>query len=288
MLMIDFNQLAISNLMAQIGNHTNVKIEEDLVRYMILNKIRILRQKFKEEDYGEIVIACDGKSNWRRQYFPQYKAMRRAAREASDFDWGTTFDVLNKIRDELRENFNYVVIHIEGAEADDIIGSLVVKHGVELNSVIMERLLIVSGDKDFVQLQRFVNVEQYDPIKNVMIRELNPQNFVLRHILKGDRGDGVPNVLSDDNCLVEGVRQKKVTEKFIGDFSLNSQSELIKRNFTRNEMLIDLSKIPMNLMEKIYEVYDKEKCHMPLRKQKIFNYFVAKRLKNLIEYVGEF
>lgn len=286
MIIIDLNQVCISNIMAQIGNHTNMKIEEDLVRYMILNKIRSIRQKFKA--FGEIVIACDGKNNWRRQYFPQYKAKRRSDRETSDFDWATTFDLLNKIRDEIKDNFNYIVIHLDGAEADDIIGTLVFKYGVELNSDQDDKIVIVSGDKDFVQLQKFANVQQYDPIKNVMIKESDPHSFITRHILRGDRGDGVPNVLSDDNCFVNGTRQKKVTEKFISEFNYDQQSEAVQRNFVRNETLIDLSNVPKMIKEKVYEAYESQRNCVVQRKQKLFNYFVSKRLKNLMEHVGEF
>jgi 5'-3' exonuclease len=286
MIIIDLNQVCISNIMAQIGNHTNLKIEEDVVRHMVLNKIRTIRQRFKE--YGDIVVACDGKNNWRRQVFPLYKAVRRADRENSDFDWPAIYDILNKIRDELKTFFPYVVIHLEGAEADDIIASLVKEYGVYLNSDSTEKIVIVSGDKDFVQLQRFANVEQYDPINNKMIVESNPEQFLKRHIIKGDRGDGVPNVLSDDDCFVTKKRQKKVTEKYIENFNENNLDEQIDHNYKRNKQLIDLTMIPQDIFQRTLCVLDAEKKTATLRKTKTFNYFVSMKLKNLMEHVGEF
>ena len=286
MIIIDLNQVCISNIMAQIGNHTNLKIEEDVVRHMVLNKIRTIRQRFKE--YGDIVVACDGKNNWRRQVFPLYKAVRRADREKSDFDWPAIYDILNKIRDELKTFCPYVVIHLEGAEADDIIASLVKECGVYLNSDSTEKIVIVSGDKDFVQLQRFANVEQYDPINNKMIVESNPEQFLKRHIIKGDRGDGVPNVLSDDDCFVAKKRQKKVTEKYIENFNENNLDEQIDRNYKRNKQLIDLTMIPQDIFQRTLCVLDAEKKTATLRKTKTFNYFVSMKLKNLMEHVGEF
>jgi len=288
MVIIDFNQLVISNVMAQIGNHTNIKIEEDLVRHMVLNKIRVIRQMYKQGVYGNIVVACDGKNNWRRVVFPQYKASRRSARNASDFDWDSIFEILNKIRDELMNNFGYIVIHMDGAEADDIIASLVLEYGVDLNTEDAERIVIVSGDKDFVQLQRFANVQQYDPVKNRVIKESNPIFFVKQHIIKGDKGDGVPNILSSDNCFVEGVRQRKITEKFIREFDYESQPEDVQRNYKRNELLIDLTKVPDDIQQKTLSTYASEQKTILFRKQKMFNYFISYRLKNLMEHVGEF
>jgi len=272
--------------MAQIGNHTNIKLEEDLVRHMILNKIREIRQRFKQ--HGDVIIACDGKNNWRRQLFPHYKANRRTAREQSDFDWVAIYEVLNKIRDELKTNFPYVIIHLDGAEADDIIASLVLQYGTQLNNSDTESIVIISGDKDFVQLQRFANVEQYNPITKKMVIESNPQKFLSDHVIKGDRGDGVPNILSDDDCFVAGKRQKKVTEKFIASFNENDQPEQVKRNYKRNQQLIDLTFIPNEIKQKTIETFEAEKKTSPIRKSKVFNYFVSKKLKNLMEHVGEF
>ncbi|NBR23642.1 MAG: hypothetical protein EBU08_07700 [Micrococcales bacterium] len=272
--------------MAQIGNHTNIKIEEDLVRHMILNKIREIRQQFKQHD--SVVIACDGKNSWRRQVFPYYKASRRSDREKSDFDWAAIYEVLNKIRDELKANFPYIIIQIDGAEADDIIASIVMEHGVQLNSSDTENIVIISGDKDFVQLQQFVNVEQYNPITKKMMIEPNPQAFLRQHVIKGDRGDGVPNVLSDDDCFVAGKRQKKITEKFINTFNEADSSDQVKQNYKRNQLLIDLTHIPVDLKQKTISIFDTEKKTSPIRKSKVFNYFVSKKLKNLMEHVGEF
>jgi len=286
MIIIDLNQMCISCIMAQIGNHTNVKIDEDPVRHMVLNSIRTIRQKFK--DRGQIVIACDSKNTWRRQLFPLYKANRKADREKSDFDWHAIYEILNKIRDELKTYFPYVVIQLESAEADDIIASLVKHYGVQLNSTDTERIVIVSGDKDFVQLQRFTNVEQYDPVKKRMIVESNPELFLKQHIIRGDRGDGVPNILSEDDCFITKKRQKKITEKFIENFNENDLDEATLRNYNRNKQLIDLTMVPEEIAERTITMYAAEKTSSPFRKTKTFNYFVSMKLKNLMEYVGEF
>lgn len=284
MIIVDLNQISISNLMAQIGNHTNAKIEESLVRHMVLNTLRSIKTKFQE--YGEMIIACDAKHCWRRDAFPYYKANRKKSREQSELDWPMIFDTLNKIKEELREFFPYRVIQVDGAEADDVIGTLVLMNGKMLS--INKEILIVSGDKDFAQLQRFSNVAQYDPVKKKFVTCTNPDTFLKEHILKGDRGDGIPNILSPDSCFVRGDRQKPMTAKKLDQYinmPLAEMDEALVRNYKRNEQLIDLLNTPEEIREKILEQYQQQNQK---GREKLFNYFISYKLKNLMEHVGEF
>jgi 5'-3' exonuclease len=276
----------IANLMAQIGNHTNMQLDENLLRHMILNSIRTIRSKFYAE-YGELVIACDDKKYWRRDVFPYYKAHRKKAREASELDWNAIFSTLNKVREELKEFFPYKTIQVEGAEADDIIGTLCYKYGLELKPSECEKILILSGDKDFVQLQVFANVEQFDPIRKKWIKHSNPKSYLKEHIARGDRGDGVPNMLSKDDCLIVG-RQKplrrKVLDKILeGDMSDMTEEQL--RNYNRNQMLVDLSFTPQEIRDNIIERYLNIDTN---KRDKLFGYFVNHKLKNLMENIGDF
>jgi hypothetical protein len=282
MIIVDLNQVMLSNLHMQIGNHTNAKIEENMVRHMVLNSLRSYKQKFGEE-YGELVIACDNTNYWRKQLFPYYKANRKKAQEKSEMDWKSIFECMNKIRSELKEFFPYRVIDIESAEADDVIATLV-------NDVIVsEGFLILSGDKDFIQLHKYDNVKQYDPVRKKWIKHDNPEQYLLEHVLKGDSGDGVPNVLSSDNCFVVGERQKPLTQKKIDaliELGLDGKFDhQLARNYSRNKQLIDLSMIPENIKVKVLESFNSQ---TDKNKDKMFNYFIANKLKNLMEHIGEF
>ena len=173
MILLDYNQICISNLMVQMNK--NAMLDEDLVRHMVLNSIRLYKNRFSDK-YGEIVICCDDKNYWRKDIFPYYKAHRKGDREKSPYDWNMIFECLNKIRDELKETFPYRVIRVERAEADDIIGTLCHEHGVlGFMPGYAERMLILSGDKDFSQLQKYENVEQYSPGTKKWIRVNNPE-----------------------------------------------------------------------------------------------------------------
>lgn len=285
MIIVDLNQVMLSNLLMQLGNHTNAQLEENMVRHMILNSLRSYRTKFSA-DYGEMVIACDNTNYWRRQAFPYYKANRKKNQEASEMDWKSIFECMNKIRSELKEFFPYKVIDIESAEADDIIGTLVEEFGAEIGG---DPILILSGDKDFIQLHTYSNVKQYDPTRKKWITHNDPERYLEEHILKGDSGDGVPNILSSDNCFVVGERQKPLTQKKIDaliELDLTGKKDHPNyRNYMRNRQLIDLRYTPDNIHTKVMESFNAQNGK---DRSKLMNYFIANRLKNLTEHISEF
>jgi len=282
MILVDFNQVAISNLMEQIGS-SKTPVDESLVRHMILNTIRTYVKKFKAEFGPNIIIACDNKKYWRREIFPYYKANRKKSRESSGHDWNSIFECLNKIRDELREYSPYKVIEVDTAEADDIIAVLAMRNSAT------EKIMILSSDKDFAQLQKFPNVEQYSPILKKFIKEPLPSAQLKQLVIRGDKSDGIPNILSKDDVFIEGVRQKPITEAKIINWMNQKPEEFcteeMLRNYNRNEILIDLTRIPENLKQNIIDTYESSKGHT---RQEFMNYMVANRLKNLIEVIDEF
>lgn len=282
MIIVDLSQVMLSNLMVQLGNHTNAEIEENMIRHMVLNSLRSYKVKFGT-DYGDIVIACDNTNYWRKQYFPYYKANRKKAQEKSELNWKAIFETMNKIRAELKEYFPYKVIDIESAEADDIIATLVKK----MDKFGGEDVLILSGDKDFIQLQTYSHVKQYDPVRKKWIKHDNPKRYLVEHILKGDSGDGVPNVLSSDNCFVVGERQKPLTEKKMINLidSIDNLEGPIYRNYVRNKTLIDLTQIPQEISEKILNSYENQ---ADKKRDKMFNYFIKNQLKHLMEHLNDF
>lgn len=282
MIIIDYNGVAVSSIMAQRV------LEENMIRHMILNTIRMYRQKFTKE-YGEVVIAADGKFNWRKDYYPQYKAARKKGRDESDFDWKEAFRILNEVREEIKENMPYKVLHIDKCEADDVIGTLV-ENTAEFGN--WEPVMIISSDKDFAQLQRFDHVAQFSPFTKKLIKEPNPRKHLQDHIIKGDSGDGVPNILSDDNVFVEGLRQTPVTKKkmetiveaLTGDGPVEEQTWY--RNYLRNKKLIDLTETPQELKDNILKEFNAQDPSG--NKSKVLNYLINKQCKLLIECVTEF
>ena len=283
MIIMDLSQVMISNLMIQLGNHTNADIEEDLLRHMVLNSVRAYNVKFKNE-FGEMIIACDAGNNWRRQVFPYYKANRRKNREKAEINWNSVFETLNKVRDELKDYFPYRVIRVDGAEADDIIGTLAQTYG---NT--SEKILILSGDKDFVQLQAYMNVQQFDPVQKKWRKTNDVDKFIKEHIIRGDAGDGVPNFLSADDTFVVGARQKPISQKKLDQWLDTDPKEFcdekMLRGYLRNQQLVDLNFIPPDIKKEVLVQYEQQAGK---GRDKLFNYFIDRRLKLLLESINEF
>ena len=287
MIIVDINQIMISNLMVQINGRNAVELNEDLVRHMVLNSLRGHNKKFRKE-YGEMVIACDSKNVWRREIFPNYKAGRKATREKSQHDWDAIFSMLHTIKDEIRSFLPYKVIELETAEADDIIATLVKRIQNQVGPNHEKKVLILSGDKDFIQLHG-PNVKQYNPVLNKFVgKGEDPVIYIKEHILKGDRSDGVPNVLSDDNVFVEGRRQRPLSKKKINSWVeevFMTFTEEEQKNYNRNRKLIDLNCIPQELEDKINNEFLNVEV---ASRDKILGYFINKKLKTLIEVIDEF
>ena len=281
MILVDFSGIAIATIAVNKVN------DEQMLRHMILNSLRMYNKKFKAE-YGQMVLACDS-SSWRRDYFPQYKANRRSGRTESDFDWAEAFRIMHQVKDEIKENFPYKVIHIDGCEADDIIGTLV-EQTQEFGH--HEDVMIVSADGDFKQLQKYNNVKQFSPLTKKEVKDDNPRLNLIDKILRGDAGDGVPNVLSHDDTFVNGDRQtplsKKKKEAIIEDLS---EGELLYaaswyRNYQRNEKLIDLTQTPQQLKN---QIIDEFWITVPAENTaRVLPYLINKQCKMLIESVEEF
>lgn len=287
MILIDLNQVLLSGLMAQISNQKGVELEEGLIRHMILNIIRTHVKNFKNE-YGEIVLCCDNRKYWRKDFFPFYKAGRKKTREKSDLNWHLIFDMLSKFKQELKEYFPYKVIDVEGAEADDIIGTLVPQ------KIMHENILIISSDGDFLQLQQWnqkskFQVKQYNPAQKKYILSENPLQELKEKIIRGDKGDGIPNVLSPSDCFVRDVRQATISKpklaKLMETNYASWEDETAKIGFSRNSTLIDLNNIPVDIKEKIINTYEETK---PASKKNILDYFIANKLKNLMDVIEEF
>ena len=280
MILIDMNQISLASVMMHLNMNKTTKPDENMVRHMILNSMRMYRTKFKEE-YGELVLCYDSKHYWRRDYFPQYKAGRRKTRKDSNLEWDSIFECLNSIKQELKDYFPYKHLEVYGAEADDIIAALCLE--LEYDN---GKTLILSGDKDFIQLQKYKNVSQFSPITKKFVNGVDPELYLKEHILKGDTSDGVPNVLSPDHTFTEGLRQRPLGKKKMTVFMENGfPTTEIERNFERNEKLIDLSKSPKDLYIKCLEEY---KSAPEGDRSKLLNYFIQKRLSNLTESIGEF
>tara|TARA_B100000287_G_scaffold350262_1_gene339030 strand:+ start:2190 stop:3035 length:846 start_codon:yes stop_codon:yes gene_type:complete len=281
MILVDLNQVLISNYMAQTKGREMPNIA--MFRHMVLNSIRGYNLKFKKE-YGQQILCSDASDPWRRELFPNYKYQRRQVREENPDTWIDLFDIIMEVKDEISQNLPYMVLHVEKAEADDIIAVLC--RDANHNK---EPVMIVSGDKDFIQLQKYDKVKQYSPIQKKFVgTDEDPIVFLHEQIIKGDRSDGIPNILSDDNVFVAGIKQQPIHKKRLEEWSKLDNiplGSITRLNYQRNKKLIDLEEIPIQLQENIINRY--RTYEIPNR-SKLLQYFIDNKLKSLMSNINDF
>ena len=283
MILLDFSNIIVGSIMVSHKIPDTERFGEDFIRHLVLNSIRSYRNKYKNK-YGEIVICTDFHSSWRKEVFPYYKAHRKVERDKQKaekgMDWSALFETINKIIIEIDTFFPYKVIRVEHAEGDDVIAVL--------SRTFKEKSLIVSSDKDFSQLYKYKWISQFSPMKQKMLNGIDPIRYLKEHIIRGDKGDGIPNILSDDDCIVSGVRQKSISKKKIVnwlDQDPHDFNDEMKRGWIRNKILIDFDLIPKNIATAILKQYNEEKKY---QQGQLMNYFIKNRLKYLMENMGDF
>lgn len=297
MILVDFSQIAIAGIMQfqdDLKNGSDEKIVS-LIRHVVLNSLLSNKKKFGQE-YGNIVICADGKNYWRKQVFKYYKAHRAKNREASPLNWNLIFNTLSQLRDELAEHFPYKVIHVETAEADDVIGVLT-KWSQENETVQRglveepQKILILTSDQDNFQLHQYKNVKQFSPMAKKFVKPDNAKQALITKIVTGDSGDGIPNIMSDDDTLItEGKRQKSFRKDRLPAFFEHGidacKNEIETRNYQRNERLVSYEFIPEELQKTIIDTY----TNQPVKgsKKTIYSYLIANRCKNLLEHIEDF
>lgn len=291
MILIDYSQVAVAGILAfgsDIKKNKDASEKKNLIRHVVLSSIKSYKKKYGNE-YGQVVIACDGQNYWRRDFFAPYKGLRKKARDESDLDWGIIFETLNELREDLKEHFKYKVIHVNRCEADDVIAVLT-ESTQEFGKY--EPVMIVSSDKDFKQLHAYENVKQFSPMLKKLITVTSKKElhaWLVEHIVKGDSGDGIPNILSPDNCLLEGVRQKSMRQERLDDFIKNGfaacKTEEERRNWHRNQTLVDFKYIPEDVKNSILEAFEVEPKG---NKMAIMNYLIKHKCRLLLDEVEDF
>jgi 5'-3' exonuclease len=294
LILLDLSQTLIASLMVTLGGKLDQPIEVGLMRHITLNKIRFLNGQFRRK-YGKLVIACDGRDYWRRDVFSYYKANRAVAREKSKIDWKHVHQIIDMLKDELRSNFPYTIIEHHKAEADDIMGVLARRFGGEDDpfDIASEPILIISGDNDFVQLQKYDNVSQYNSVLKKWVTTNDVDAALFQKIVTGDSGDGIPNILSDDDSIINpDKRQRPLRTTKLEEWTLNRNggnpdwTDLMHRNFQRNQTLIDLTHTPQYIADDINDQFDKGPSVAD--RSGIYKYMVANRLALLSDYISDF
>lgn len=292
MILLDYNQAmltAITPIYKKLPKNNPEEFRK-AIKAAFLERVRSINRKYRGE-YGRLVICCESPNtpSWRKGYFQFYKAKRKAARDASQFDWTTIHSVMNEVRDDLGQFFNYPIMAVEGAEGDDVIATLARRF---LNAE--KRVLIFSGDKDFNQLHRYEGIVQYSPITQKFLKSDKPNRDLKEKIIRGDDGDGVPNILSKDNIfLIEDEKQRSISKIKCNQWLEKEPLEFcttedMRRNWIRNRTLIDFDFIPEPLAVSIVTHYEAELNKPSKEKSGLIDYFLDQGLPNFMASLQDY
>lgn len=284
MIIVDFSQIVVANYMVAIKNYRDSGDDYGLpvIRHMALDQIRNINSTYRKE-YGKMVIAVDSANSWRKQANPYYKARRNKDRAESTIDWGQLYSYVKAIEEEINEHMPYPLIKVEGAEADDIIGTLAraaVQH--------QQLSLIVSGDTDFIQCQTDnIWIKQWDQIRKKWITHDDPKKYLFEHVVRGDTGDGVCNILSPVDSLVTGTRQKKIMQTSIDKWWMGDGIKEIMAlpRFKQNIQMVDLRKTPLEIQQ---ETLRQLNAGGKKDRSKMKQYFIDNNLRKLYSNIGDF
>lgn len=286
MIVLDYSQVAISNIMQNLMSpESGGKLEPDLIKHMILNSIRSYLVKYGNS-YGKLVICCDSRTSWRKEIFAHYKQNRKKNRDESSINWDEIFAIISEMKQVLKDHFPYSVVEVDGAEADDIIAVLAKQYHKT------ENIMILSADHDYAQLQKYKGVKQYAPVQKKEIIVEDPHKSLMEHIIQGDKGDGVPNFLSPDNSFVDGIRQKSIMSAKLKVWVTQTKEEICTtpemiKNWERNEQMVCFDFIPSDIVSAILREYDSKKTPT-LNKNSIYNYMLAAKMRQLVNYLDDF
>ena len=290
MILVDYSGSMFAAIYVELNRSKGTTYSKDILRHILITQLRSYNRKFREQ-YGKMVICLEGGSCWRKDVFPNYKALRAKSRIDSGIDWKKIFEDMNDITSELMEYLPYKFVRVQGLEADDVIALLTLSYNTIAEEDVMgniDPVLIISNDKDYKQLHKLRFVTQYLPQKGTIYKEKDPDFALLDLIVHGDKADGIPNINSDINTFVDGKRQKPIPNNMMrtlvsSGFQILNEDQ--RKRFRENEQLISFNKIPNEYYKKVIDEYSKPKTYS---KMKLFNYFAQNKLREQIDHITDF
>lgn len=269
MIIVDMSQIEHATAFVQhklTGTDDKRRIEEGVFASLVHIHDKLCPK------YGNTIVACcDHKSPWRADFFAPYKAERKIRRAESGIDWRYVRTGFRACEDALHACTDVVVVRVQGAEGDDCISVVADRNQYDKDRMSLgglaiggdEPTVIVSSDKDYGQIP---NVDRFDPRKGIFL-PYNPQAALAAIVIDGDRTDGVPNVISDDDTfIVSGKRQNTMTAVrrskleamyYAGDFEDRpATKDLPATHWNRNRWLVDFKFIPPSVQSDIMDEFD--------------------------------
>jgi hypothetical protein len=248
--------------------HANIKENDDILTSMChhsaLMSMQYLYNKYKPD---EIVAIFDSHS-WRKDYtkygaitHKPYKGNRRKDLTQKEKEQFEVFDGhIEEFYEYLRDYSALIVLKRNMLECDDIMAGFVDKYTDDKH-------IIISSDKDFIQLLNHPNVALIEP-EHEKARSLADWNFdseffMFEKCLRGDAGDNVQSsyprlqkkkidAAYGDAFLTQNIMEHEFdVEVFDADGNLKKHHYKTSELYVENEILMDLRKQPDEIKKMI-------------------------------------
>lgn len=209
----------------------------------------------------DTVIAKDSRlvKSFRYSLYPEYKLTRKIQRsKRSQYKIGPVFEELyTNVFPSIFDNHTMQLM-VDGAEGDDVIASLAKSQKLSED---YDKIVLISSDRDFLQLQTDRPVQQYDIQGELIVPRLKrgnevisitPKQALLIKIISGDTSDNIKPIKPKTG---EITAYKYITEKADEFKKLLKENPEVAEKLVLNSKLVDFNNIPVELCQKVVDEF---------------------------------
>ena len=216
---------------------------------------------YPQSNFVDTIIAKDSKlvKSFRYSLYPEYKLTRKLNRaKRGQYKIGPVFDELYANVFPSIFGDHAVQLVVDGAEGDDVIASIARSQRIAED---YEKIILISSDRDFVQLQIDRPVSQYDAKGEMVLPklkhgsevvDLTPQQALMIKIISGDSSDNIKPIKPK---IGEIRAYKYITEKADEFKKMLREEPEVAQHLILNSKLIDFKNIPVELSQKVVDEY---------------------------------
>ena len=216
---------------------------------------------YPQSNFVDTIIAKDSKlvKSFRYSLYPEYKLTRKLNRaKRGQYKIGPVFDELYANVFPSIFGDHAVQLVVDGAEGDDVIASIARSQRIAED---YEKIILISSDRDFVQLQIDRPVSQYDAKGEMVLPklkhgnevvDLTPQQALMIKIISGDSSDNIKPIKPK---IGEIRAYKYITEKTDEFKKMLREEPEVAQHLILNSKLIDFKNIPVELSQKVVDEY---------------------------------
>jgi 5'-3' exonuclease len=202
--------------------------------------------KKKQFDKSTIIFCMDAPRDtlWRNSLSDKYKSDRADMSLKNNFKSVFDYTYSTLIPHIIKSHTNIHKMKVDKMEADDIIATITIHS---------DKVIIVSGDNDFLQLGRegvqFIN---YKSKKFIEHDKLEAAKILENKIIIGDKSDNISGIF--DKKISAAKRKELLADKKLFDAYL-AENPMVKKQYEMNRKMIDFNCIPVRYVNKIMAEY---------------------------------